>query len=47
MNDLEMIKIVEDYIFKCKGVKITINQPDNLTRTMLLIQAYNIAKENI
>jgi len=47
MSDLEMIKVVEDYIFKMKGVKVIINQPDNLHRLMLLQQAYEIAKENI
>lgn len=47
MTDLEMIKVVQDYIFEEKGVRVTINQPDNLHRLMLLKHAYSIALQNL
>ena len=42
-----MIKVVQDYIFQEKGVKVNINQPDNLNRLILLQQAYYIAFQNL
>lgn len=47
MTDIEMIKVVQDYIFQEKGVRVTINQPSSLNDLMLLTKAYNVALQNL
>ena len=42
---IEKIKLVQNYIYKMKGVSVDINTPNNLRDVMLLEHFYSIAKQ--
>lgn len=42
VNDVQLLQVIQRYIFDCKGVNVTINRPNNQMQLMLM----NTAIEN-